>query len=392
MRTAVLVGFLWVATLLWAPVVNAQATATAAVAPVPTTVVPAATTAPATAAAVQRIVFLGDSTTDNNTYPLLVLQALKEAKKPLPVMINSGIGGDVAASIVARLGRDALAHKPTLVCLSIGVNDMLRDEPPEGYEKSVSAIAERLKQENVPLMILGTTTLKAASADANKKLEAYNAVLLKVATKNGLKYVATYESLMTTAATGKVLHEADGVHLSYEGNQILARALLDALGHGDVALPAEFKVEPAPGLITQWKMSVATAALDEKSAGALKDDGNWKALTLPEQDKNDNWWLDQERKRGFALSLGRLIGPGNGYVGMATIESTEARKVFFNTGAHLQTIWLNGQQIYKTDGSPAWHAGKDRVGATLKAGANTVIIETKAGGFFLSVTDDNDWS
>ena len=46
------------------------------------------------------IVFLGDSITDGNTYPLLIHQALTEAGKPVPLCINAGIGGNTAADEV----------------------------------------------------------------------------------------------------------------------------------------------------------------------------------------------------------------------------------------------------------------------------------------------------
>ena len=86
----------------------------------------------------------------------------------------------------------------------------------------------------------------------------------------------------------------------------------------------------------------------------------------------------------------KLVGPGKSYLGVATIDAAKPRTVYFNTGAHLQTIWLNGKRIYKSEGWTGWHAGKERVPAELIAGKNTVIIET-GSAFFLGVTDDNAW-
>src|SRR4051812_42587846 len=78
----------------------------------------------------QRLVFVGDSITDGNTYPLLLRQALADAKKQVPVCINAGLAGDTAAGIHKRLDRDVLARKPTLVILSVGVNDALHKLKP----------------------------------------------------------------------------------------------------------------------------------------------------------------------------------------------------------------------------------------------------------------------
>jgi hypothetical protein len=68
----------------------------------------------------------------------------------------------------------------------------------------------------------------------------------------------------------------------------------------------------------------------------------------------------------------------------------ELHKVFFNTGAHLESIWLNGKRIYHNEAWTGWHAGKERVPAELREGRNTILIET-GGEFFLSVTDDDSW-
>src|SRR6266550_5310454 len=73
------------------------------------------------AAAAERIVFLGDSITDGDTYPQLVRQALAEAGKNVPICINAGIGGDTAAGMLKRLDRDVFSRKPTLVTLSAGI-------------------------------------------------------------------------------------------------------------------------------------------------------------------------------------------------------------------------------------------------------------------------------
>ena len=61
----------------------------------------------------QRIVCLGDSITDGNTYPLLIRQAIKASGKPVPLFLNAGIGGDTAAGMLSRLETDVIARRPT---------------------------------------------------------------------------------------------------------------------------------------------------------------------------------------------------------------------------------------------------------------------------------------
>src|SRR6266581_9333099 len=76
-----------------------------------------------------RVVFLGDSITDGNTYPLLIRQALQEAGKPAPVCINAGVGGDTAEAMGNRIERDVLVHKPSVAALSAGITDALQKVP-----------------------------------------------------------------------------------------------------------------------------------------------------------------------------------------------------------------------------------------------------------------------
>src|SRR5437667_8277418 len=122
-----------------------------------------------------RIVFLGDSITDGHTLPLLAQQALKS-----PRCINAGVAGDTAAGMLKRLERDVLSRKPTRVVLSAGINDVFHKVTPEAYERDLRAIAERLKKEGVPMLLLTPTILGPKHAETEKKLEEYIAVLRKL--------------------------------------------------------------------------------------------------------------------------------------------------------------------------------------------------------------------
>lgn len=316
-----------------------------------------------------RIVFLGDSITDGHTLPLLVRQSLGARA---PVCINAGVAGDTAAGMRKRIERDVLPHRPSLVALSVGINDVLRGVPAADYEADVAAISERLRREGIPLLILTPTLLGAKHQGAEPGLAAYVAALRRIAAKEGYA-VAEVRRLMEREPSRVPLLEPDQVHLTFDGYRIMARAVLDALGHADVAVPMTPELEPMPGLLGEWKIR------------ALPD-GEWKPLTLPQSGPASQWWLDQERRRGFAVEL----AGGKRFAAATTLDSREARDVWFNTGADLASVTLNGKLLWKSAGWTGWHAGKERVPARLAAGANTIEIECGAA-FFLSVTDENTW-
>lgn len=135
---------------------------------------------------------------------------------------------------------------------------------------------------------------------------------------------------------------------------------------------------------------MAKPPLDEDTVAALRPDDTWKKYLLPEKDTQPSWWLDHERQRGFALSLPKLVGPGQSYQGIAVLESKQPAEVYLNTGAQLKTLWLNGKRLYRNEGWTGWHAGKERVPARLRAGKNIIVIET-GEAFFLSLTKENAW-
>jgi len=340
-----------------------------------------------------RIVFIGDSITDGHTLILLVEKALADAGKPVPKCINAAVAGDMAKPMRARIKRDVLVHRPTLVAMSVGINDAMHDVPFADYKADVTAISDQLKAAGVPMLILTTTVLGPKTIAKEKNLDGYNAFLRDLAKERGYA-VADVFARMDKARKGDAeLLATDHVHLEFDGYREMAAAVLEGLGYP--GLPVAESVEPKimPGVIARWKMRAAKkgeAPLDAETVLALKPDAEWKDFTLPEAGPLDHWWPEQERKRGFAQSLSKLVGEGGRHIGVAVLTEDKPRDVYFNTGAQLQTVWLNGKRIYRSGKWTGWHAGKERVPVHLNAGANTVVIEA-GGSFFLSVTESNDW-
>ncbi len=341
----------------------------------------------------QRIAFLGDSITDGNTYAELVHQAIIDAGETPPLCIDAGVASDTAALMLKRLDRDVLPRHPDLVAFSAGVNDVLRKVDPADYERDVTAITERLKKDKIPLLILTTTILGPKHEAEDKKLADFNAALRRIAAKYDCKVAEVNGQMAQARAAGRDLLEADQVHLNFAGYRVMARAVLDALGHPKAAVPEKLKLEAMPGLVREWRVKAFAEkppALTEETAAALTPDDSWKPYALPEKVAVPMWWLDNERQRGFAVSLPKLVGPAKEYRAVAVVDAKKAGKVFFNTGAQLESVWLNGKRVYHNEGWTGWHAGKERVPAELREGRNTVVIET-GEPFFLSVTDNDDW-
>ncbi len=350
----------------------------------------------------RRTAFLGDSITDGNTYPSFVREALMNARLPGMVAINAGIGGDTAKGMRARLERDVLAYKPTLVTLSVGANDSLQGVSPEAYEADVRAIAAKLKQEGVPLILLTPNLMGARlQSKGGAVLTAYEVALRRIAADYGLRVAEVNRRQSADLAGGQPQLTADGVHPNYEGQRMIARATLDAMGYEAVPVPARIHNKPLPGVIGDWKFRVVDpkeGPLTASTVAQVKPDAHWTSYDLPEEEalaadpSGADTWLDDYRAQGMGVSLNKKVGDGTGsqFLGYAVLKAKRPGPMQFHTGADLRALWLNGKQIYHAEGFRGWHPGRESVTADLVKGNNVIVIETGAI-FFLSATDKSFW-
>jgi hypothetical protein len=301
------------------------------------------------------------------------------------------VASDTAALMRARLARDVLPHRPSLVTLSAGINDILRGVKPADYEAEVNAIVERLKQEKVPVILLTPSILGPKHEAKEKQLADYIAALRRIAEKHGCKIAEVHDAMKQDRAAGKECVEPDQVHLTFAGYQAMARAVLDAMGHKVVPVPPELKLEMMPG-----GHRLAFPRSRRKGSGARREDRT-RCQTRRRQEIHAARARSAEalvvrartpaRLRPFARQADRRR---KAWVGVAVIEVPTAKKVYFNTGSGLNAAWLNGKRLYRNEAWTGWHAGKERIAAELQEGKNFIVIET-GPQFFLSMTEGKDW-
>jgi lysophospholipase L1-like esterase len=199
----------------------------------------------------RRIVCLGDSITEFGEEPggyvSLIRQAL--AHRGIEV-INAGIGGHRSNDMRARLDRDVLRHRPDLVTISCGINDVWqgfdafhpdgggpRCIPLPAFRKNVQEIVEAAQGERVMPVVLSTTVFEEeANSKGNRILRDYNAVLEHVAAVTDCRYIPLQQPFLDEIAshrreTGEIRLwlTADGVHLNERGNALMAKLVLEGL-------------------------------------------------------------------------------------------------------------------------------------------------------------------
>lgn len=143
------------------------------------------------------VVMLGDLNTEFGEWHELLPQA---------AILNRGISGDTSAGIKARVA-EIVRHKPKLVFLLVGVNDLAGGVEPAAIKDNVASIISSLGTRTVLLDVFYTTN-KAL----NEKIAVLNSKLHELAVEHLdlNKEIAPHQVLLPQ-------YTRDGVHLSGAG-------------------------------------------------------------------------------------------------------------------------------------------------------------------------------
>jgi lysophospholipase L1-like esterase len=169
-------------------------------------------TPPPLDAARDTVIFLGDSITSGHGLPLEVtFPARVGAALGVPVR-NAGISGDQTAGGLARIERDVLGHRPKLVVVELGANDVFRRVPRAETLGNLRAIARRLREDGAGVLLVHIGVGPLSGGDY---LDGFRAI----AREEGAWLV---EDFLGGVVPG---YSADGLHPTAEGHARLAAKL-----------------------------------------------------------------------------------------------------------------------------------------------------------------------
>jgi len=193
------------------------------------------------------VLFIGDSVTDcgrrddpdrglGDGYVRLVDEAFVAGGTPANI-VNRGISGNRVRDLVKRWEKDALALKPTLLSVMIGVNDTWRrydeNDPTtvEAFEADYRSLLEALPGRDAMALVLMEPFLlpvTAGKATWREDLDPKIAVVRALAEEFGAILVPTDEYLNDIDVPLTEI-AADGVHPTELGHQLIARLWLDTI-------------------------------------------------------------------------------------------------------------------------------------------------------------------
>ncbi|WP_454002261.1 arylesterase [Afipia felis] len=178
-------------------------------------------------AAPLRLAVLGDSLTAgyglpaSAAFPVRLQQALKE-KGIAADIVNAGVSGDTASG-----GRDRLdwsiPEGTQAVIVELGANDMLRGVDPEVTRAALGEIIQRLKARGLAVLLCG---MYAAPNLGEAYGHAFNSIYPDLAKKYG---VALYPFFLDGVVDDKALKQADGLHPTAAGVDVIVQRMLPAV-------------------------------------------------------------------------------------------------------------------------------------------------------------------
>lgn len=195
------------------------------------------------------IVFLGDSITAGGGRPegyiTLFTKAVQAAHPDFGLTtVNAGISGHKVPNLQARLDKDVIAKKPTIVYIYIGINDVWHGErgqgtPKDMYEAGLKDLIARIHAAGARVILCTPTVIGEKAAGTNKldgQLDEYSEISRKVATDTKTQLCDLRKAFLDHLKANnpndqeKGILTGDRVHLNAAGNKLVAQTMLKALG------------------------------------------------------------------------------------------------------------------------------------------------------------------
>lgn len=203
-----------------------------------------------------RIVFFGDSITQAGVKPqgyvTVLTAAIKAAHPDLGIeTFGAGVSGNKVPNLQARLEKDVLAKKPTLVFIYIGINDVWHwkmdkegkllggGTTKEIFESGLKDIIAKINTAGARVILCTPSVIGEKNDGSNERdamLEEYSVVSRKVAADTNSQLVDLRKAFLNHLKANnpdnlpKSILTGDGVHLNPAGNAFVATEMGKAIG------------------------------------------------------------------------------------------------------------------------------------------------------------------
>ena len=189
-----------------------------------------------------KIIFFGDSITDQGAKPGGYITRIDsmcklEKKNQLYDFTGAGVSGNKVYDLFLRLEDDVLNKNPDLVVIYIGVNDVWHKvsagtgTDPDRFERFYLAILKKLKERNIKAIICTPAVIGEKTDMSNQQdgdMNRYSNIIRDIAKKNNLPLVDLRKKFLEFLVAhnpenvDRNILTYDRVHMNAKGNQLIA--------------------------------------------------------------------------------------------------------------------------------------------------------------------------
>lgn len=226
----------------------------------------------------ERLVFLGDSISEQKIHTRYVMNYFTLRYPGLQVSFtNAGVGGCSSLGGLARLHRDVLSQKPSVVTICYGMNDGRYVNFDAGrfdnFMRGMAGLVAELKKANVRVVLLGPGSVDPErremlkGVDYNDTLSRYSKAVKELAAKEKVEFIGLHDLMVEVQAKAKAKDPKytlipDGIHPGEPGQAVMAYAILKALGCKEQASGLEIDAAGAKAIADRCKVEDLKVAED----------------------------------------------------------------------------------------------------------------------------------
>ncbi|WP_395734625.1 SGNH/GDSL hydrolase family protein [Prosthecobacter sp.] len=193
-----------------------------------------------------RIVCIGDSITGvyyhsggRRAYSEMLQLALQQLYPQTKLSVhNAGISGDTTTGGLKRLERDVLAHKPHLVTIMFGMNDLV-GTPVDVFKKNLREMITRCQKAGAEVVLCTQNSIVETPQRPCARLAEFTQAIRDVAKEQTLVVAdcfAAFEAVHAADAAEWNLLLSDTIHPNMAGHKLFAETLAQAITGRTVSL------------------------------------------------------------------------------------------------------------------------------------------------------------
>jgi len=149
------------------------------------------------------------------------------------VVVNLGVDGDSTDGMLERFDRSVAPEEPDYVILWAGINDLYAGRSPEAVAENVAELVGRITGIGAAPILCAVTPVEG-SPHLNGRIRELNALVRGLCEDEGHSYVDLYAATAGPDLRLDPRLSDDGVHLSREGYDAVARTIYDEAVKGEL--------------------------------------------------------------------------------------------------------------------------------------------------------------